>query len=601
MATKEHEIWDSRIKRAKKRRDEWATMFRVDLARAYYLGQQKPEGFADEDWITVNKLYSHLEAQLPALYSVDPYFYVKLKKSYQADREALAAMEATGQIRQGMLNYLKVELDLKKKARLAISQAHFSYGVMKTRYAAENRENEKAGQPITDDNGAEILDDQGEPLKHPDTMPVNQRYALDWVSSDDMLWDEDAGPLEDSWSFLAQKVRTDKDEALRNPRYDRKVVERIQPRPPEKGKGFLEKIFQKVTTNDAGKANERFVTFWEVYDLKNRKWLTVADDATDLVSKPDSLPDGVEGHPYSFLRFRLLEDSPYPYPPMSPGIDPQKEIGLLRSRMVSHRKRFNRKYEVVRSMLESDDQASALETGDDGALVFVKSVGAIGPIKDAPLDQQTTFVELNMLSNELTELLGSPGQARGIADADSATEAGILDARQEVKEGDRMEAVKDFTIDTARKLDALVQTHIDRDEAVRITGPQGEMWVNVRQEDYKEIEGEYEYSVNVGASRPRLPDIERAQWMAFLSQVVIPFPHILTLPAVMKRVAAMFHIEDDAALEEFRVMGEKILNQQVPPPGNTGGSQPAENNPAASTMGSALGALTGVQGDGGQG
>ncbi len=120
-----------------------------------------------------------------------------------------------------------------------------------------------------------------------------------------------------------------------------------------------------------------------------------------------------------------------------------------------------------------------------------------------------------------------------------------------------MAAVSDFVLGAAKKLDALVQTHIDGDEAVRITGPQGEQWVHVRQEDYEQIEGEYEFSLNLGASRPRLPDIERSQWIAFLSQVVIPLPHILTMPSVMKRMAEMFHIEDEAALEEFRQMGSQ--------------------------------------------
>ena len=133
----------------------------------------------------------------------------------------------------------------------------------------------------------------------------------------------------------------------------------------------------------------------------------------------------------------------------------------------------------------------------------------------------------------------------------------------------------------------LVQFHIDRDEAVKITGPQGEFYQTIKQDDYEAIQGEFQYSVNVGSTQPRLPDIERAQWIAFLSQVVVPLPHILTKPSVMKRIAEMFHIEDEAALEEFRELGEAILNGQVPAPGQTGGGP--SNNPIAEVLGAAGG------------
>lgn len=160
-----------------------------------------------------------------------------------------------------------------------------------------------------------------------------------------------------------------------------------------------------------------------------------------------------------------------------------------------------------------------------------------------------------------------------------------------------MGLVKDWIINCAKKLDQLVQAHIDRDEAVRVEGPEGEIWVTVEEKNYEKIEGEYEYSVNVGASQPRLPDIERSQWIAFLSQVVIPFPGILTKPNIMRRIAEMFHIEDDASLEEFRQLGEAIVGGSMPMPGNQGGGP--SNNPISQVLGQALGQQGGNANGGG--
>jgi hypothetical protein len=312
---------------------------------------------------------------------------------------------------------------------------------------------------------------------------------------------------------------------------------------------------------------------------------------------PRPIPHGIETHPFSILRFTVRDKSPYPYPPVSPAIDPQKEYSLSRSRLLTHRKRFNRKYEVDRNKLaEPDRDISKIESGEDGTIIEVMAPGAVTPIADAPLDQQN-LLELQYLNTDLVEIFGTPAQARGVADSDSATEASILDKRLEIREGDRLSIVADWVTDVARKLDQLVQAHIERDEAVKVVGPEGEYWETVRESDYQNIDGEFEYSVNLGASQPRIPQIERSQWIAFMSQVVIPFPHILTAPSVMKRMAAMFGIEDEASLEEFRQIGLKIMQGAMPMPGGQGGGP--SNNPIASILGGALGPMGGNANGGG--
>ena len=131
---------------------------------------------------------------------MDPYFYVKLKKSFKiVDPEELQEMERKGKIRQSNLNYLKVELKLKEKARLAISDAHFEYGVLKARRASELQEHPQKGETIVDGDGNPVLDPETKKEQvYPDEIPVNERYELSRVHPKDILFDVDAGPLEDS-------------------------------------------------------------------------------------------------------------------------------------------------------------------------------------------------------------------------------------------------------------------------------------------------------------------------------------------------------------------------------------------------------------------
>jgi hypothetical protein len=602
MASDLQREWEDKISDALEKREEWAKEFRVQMGRDYFEGKQNP-GYPEDEWITIPKIYAHLQAQLPFLYSMDPYFYVKLKKSHKKgiggmDQETfareIAITELKGTVRQGMLNHLKGELKVKSKARLGIQDAHFAYGILKSRHASDTEEHPNAGAPILDDDGKEVKDpDTGEPQVYPDEVPINKRYEALRIHPDDFIWDADAGPLDDSWSFVAQRIRMHKEEAMKDKRFDLAAAKTISAKEKEgENKGWFSWLAKKANDQEG-----EFVDIWEIYDLKKNETLTLAEDAKALLIKPRPTAPGIEGHPYSILRFTLRDKSPYPIPPISPAIDPQKEISLSRSRWMTHRKRFNRKYWVDVSRLDDPEvEIEKLEVGGDGTVIQGRGESAVQAIQDAPLDQQG-IQELIALDNDVVEALGSPGNARGVANADSATEASILDNRLEIREGDRLSMVVDWITDFAKKLDQLVQFHIEEDEAVKITGPQGEFWQLIKQQDYSEIEGEFDYSVNVGASKPRLPDIERAQLMAFFSQVVIPFPHILTRPSTMKRMAELFHIEDDTMIEELRALGEQIMSGQLPFPGGQGGGP--SDNPLASILGSALGQQGGNANGGG--
>jgi hypothetical protein len=596
MAATLQKKWEERITAAKKVKQEWKDQFKVDLGIQYFEGNQNP-GIPGNEWININKIYSHLQAQLPKLYSVDPYFYVKVKKSRQIDVGQIIEMERRGKVRQSMLNYLKGELDLKQKARLAIQDAHFAFGVLKVRRASELAKHPNAGEPIVDEEGNELIDDNGVVLMYPDEIPVNERYELERVHPDDFLFDADAGPLINEWSWLAAHVQMSKAEALADPRFKRSAVRAVKPhKKSDKDKQQSGGLLSRFVVSDESD-EEDIIDIWEIYDQKKKEWLMMAEDGVDLLIEPRNLPPGTEDHSFSILRFTLRDKSPYPIPPVFNALGPQYELSMSRSMQLVHRKRFNRKYEVCVTKLEDEHtEMEKLENGEDGTMIRVIANGAISPISDAPLDQNN-LLELRALDNDIIEAMGTPDIARGIASSDSATEAGILDNRLGIREGDRMSMVIDFVREIAKKLDQLVQFHIDADEAVKITGPQGEEWITIQKNDYEAIEGEFDYSVNVGATQPRLPDVERAQLTAFISQVIIPFPQILSQRPLVKMFAELYHIEDDAVIEALIQLGQQINSGQLPAPGAQGGGP--SNNPIAQIMGMAGGAAGGNANGGG--
>lgn len=564
------------ILRAEQRREDWSNDMRVDLARAYYRGQQNP-GFPPEEWISINKIYSHMQSQLAALYSVDPYFYVKLKRSHTPDPNQIAAFEEKGKARSAYLNYLKGELKLKGKARLAIQDSFFAYGVLRVDFEAEEVENPDAGSVITDEEGKELMIND-EPLREPDVLLANEKYIVRRVHPDDFFWDYDSGPLEEDWHWVAERIRLTKSQV-------------------KNSKFMKQSVLDGITTCKKDKDDDKSIEVYElfkIYDLQNKTWTIIHKDARVPVMNPRPIPLGIEGHPYSILRYTLQDDTPYPITPLSVVVDPQKEYSMIRSLLLTHRKRFNRrKYEMYGPAFDDPDvTASQLEHGEDGTVLIKNAPGrAIDPIQDAPLDQGN-YIDAQSLNADITELMGSSDEAVGISGADSATQAALIDKRLGLKEGDRQSIVIDWLNDMAKKLDQLVQVNVTRDEAVKILGPNGdELWQLVKSTDYDEIQGEYAYEIATGSTLPNLPQVERTQFIAFLGMIG-QAPHLMLSRRLMMRAAEMFGIEDESLVDEL-IQIAKTQQAQQGQGGGVGGG------PASAVAGEALGQLGGNANGGG--
>lgn len=596
-------LWMERINRAKKVKKTWKDLFRVNLIREYIDGKQKSDEYDSADWITINNLYSHLKAQLPALYSADPYFYVKLARSFRPDPRTIALWEQRGRIRASYLNYLKRELKLKSKARISIQDAFSSFGVLKTRYKADVMENPNAGETIAGESGSDLMDDQGNPLVEPDTLAANGRYIIERIHPDEILFDEDAGPLEDTWNWIAQEIRMTIADAKKDPKYKKAILAKLKGmgesqdedrklREQRKKGGDITGRSERMAKAKSKDNEPEIAVFWEIYDLKNKKWLTIAENADVPLADPAPLPPGVEMHPFSFLTFTDRDDSPYPHPPLSPLMDPAKEYNRARSDIQKHRKRFNRKYTAGKQAFGEDTaELSKVESGDDGTVVLVNGDPrmAIWPIAEASLDPMR-YNELTYLKAEMIELAGhNSSESMGLASADTATQSALLDKRLEMKEGDAMSMVTDFITDVARKLDMLVQVHIDREEAVKIAGPQGEFWELVTPDDYEDVDAEYEYTVNIGATIPRMPQVERSSWMAFLT-LLSSFPQLALSKRLLIKMAEMHHIEDEAMIDEILAIAQKMMSGALPQPGQAGSSPGVpESKPGSATSGQANG------------
>ena len=587
------EKWLEKIDRAKRTRKAWYEKFQIPLCYEYWEGNQRPPGVSADNWITVNKIYACLIADLPSLYSQDPYFYVGVKKSFSVNPMDIVLFEQKAAKREAMVNYLKEEISLKQKVRLSIFDAYFQYGIAKVHLYAELTENPNAGKPVLDDSGNPIFGDEDKPVIHPDEIPANKEFRLSRIHPDDFLVDEDAGPLDEDVSWKAHKIRRPLQMVKDDPKYRKEArdvvqgcelktddIERIR---EERKKGGMVYVSESQTTPD-------ICILWELYDLKNRIWMTVAEGCSEFLIEPEPVPPGIGTDPFVDLRFLLRDDSWYPYPLIFPLLDPQREYSDARSKIMVHRKRFNRKYTAYSQGFDNPDESmSRLQNGEDGTLLLTNQPGQmIFPIQDAPLDQQV-HTELAYLAHDFDELALGPNQRGTGQGVDSATEAGILEKRAEIREGDKIGTASDFCVQIAKKLDHLVQAHITDDQAIKVEGPTGIIWHEIRVTDYAEIEGEYQYSMDVGATTPQLPEIERAQFNAVL-ELLISAPQIMQSEPLLKEIFKMYNVSSPIVISELTKIAQQMLSGQIPMPGPRGSApNQMEQNPAAISGGMASG------------
>jgi hypothetical protein len=593
--------WLQKISRAKKVKEDWRNKFRVSLAYSYWEGAQRPASVNAEDWITINMIYSNLQAELPSLYSNDPYYYIKLSKTFNPDPSTIPEYEMRAKTRQSMLNYLKKELKLKQKARMSIFDAHFQYGVMKYCYYADLTENPSAGNPIYAENDDKTpLIENGEPIIEPDYIPANEAYKAYRIHPDDFLVDEDAGPLDEDVIWRAQRIRRNIDEVKADKRYSAKarrlVVATEIKDDTEKEREARKKGSIVDSPGEGQEKKPDIVVIWEVWDRKNKQWLTLAEGLeTEFLINPSDIPKGIEVDPFVDLRWTLRDDSWYPLPPISQWLDPQTDYCDARSKLKTHRKRFNRKYHMESSAYDDPESAAAkLTSGEDGTVVMAnRAIGfdPVKPIADAPLDQQL-HTEIAYLRHDFDDVAtGANQRGRALGADASATEAGILETRSKIREGDKQGLVIDFLADGGRKLDMLVQANLTTYQAVKVSGPQGEFWQPVTPEDYDEIPAEYEYSVDVGSVTPQLPEIMRAQWIGFVG-ALIQAPYMMTSKRLMQKTAEMFNISDETMVGELVQIGQQMMQAQAQGGGaGAAGGQAnlMSQNPVSSQGGAAAG------------
>lgn len=590
-AEKSLSIWKDRIERAKKDRKNYFEERKINVKTLinFYRGNQWTDlNVSLPERPTINLIFQHVKSQLPYLYFQNPRWYVRAKGRFKESYEPIAV------IAEELLNYYvdeNLKISLKRQMRLAILDAFFSYGCIKIGYIGAFEPNpnygqykilgEKDGQPVysKDDNGQLITDDDKE-------IVTNEAFLATRISPKHMLFDTECENYFESGRWIAQEIIKSTEDVINSRLYDKKNTNGLKENYSIATgydldtKGSLDFWYDDA---EAIKEDVKRVRLYEIYDMEHDKLIVIAD-GHDKILRNEPMPDGIEGCPFCFLRFNEVPDEKYPLSDIESLKPIQEEYNLGRGMVLTHAKRYGRKYGFIAGKFGGEDPAKEIEKmkdPEDGMMFEVNELplsGVIEPLADAPLDA-AVYSSFEQSKQDFREVGGATEWDRGVVERrKTAYEASKLSGATNVRKDDRITLVEDFSSEIGTKMLQSMQANLSTEEAIKIIGSAGEEWKIISKED---IVGEFNVDVQIGTAQPRNPDTEKGELMELLSTLTKLPPQIilpeLNVRGTLEEIIKLYpHIKRENIFntpEQKQMIEQKMIQQEQLQQGSQGGGE----------------------------
>jgi len=545
----EVKIWADRIERGKKLRAKKKKEVKVflDFYKSLQWGNRK---VSLKHKPTVNLIFAHIKTQLPFLYYQNPKWFVNpVKRSAEFD------VEKNAETAQIYLNYYAREnagSTLKKQMRLAILDAFFWFGAIKTGYVADFEPNTNYGKykilGYKEDEPIYDIDDESHIFRVDDVKeyPVNEKFVSRRVTPAAFIFDTECDNYFEDGRFIIQEMVKPLIEVKKDERYiNTKTLK----------ENFLVKVGLNIDEKTLREDEEysgleddlKRVTLYEIYDREHDK-LKVMAEGHDYWLRNEEIPEGIDKDPYSFILFNTVPDEVYPIADLRPLIPIQEEYNIGRGMIMEHAKRFARKYGYVDGMID-DDEMSKLQDPADGTFFKVKDLplsGVIEPLQDAPLDS-AVYTNFEQSKQDFREVGGATEQDRGIVERrKTAYEAAKMSEATSIRKDDRKSLVEDFAAMVGKKTLQSMQANLTIEDAVYVGGEdKSKQWRKISKE---EICGEFNTTVETGSAAPNLPEYERSEIQQLIQSLAGFPPEMIqteiNLGGLLRAVAKTFHTMD---------------------------------------------------------
>lgn len=533
--------WRSRIAGADRAYKAWSDRFKTEMLYQYY------EGFqwffqADENNrpYVMNMIYSSIESKLPSLTFENPQFTVRARPAGLTFDEESANQKS--QAKQDALNFIaaRSEFGLGDKHELALLDAFFGFGVLETNYSEE------------------VCTNPYIPLKAKpsvfDCVYAKQIPYDTFRVAANANWDLSVGKWWGYFEFVPHSRLAEYKEQLNL-----------------NAKAYSSEDDLTYTSAESGKievapdANQAVgppgtCKIWKLWDFETNKFTLYAPDDAKTIGDAILEYSDFDFCPLSILRFGKRRKGWYPYPPVWNWISPQDEINDTRQTQRIHRKRFSRKYLANPGKFESEEELSKFLYGPDGTVIKVNSLDAVKAVEDAPLDPVDSQT-LVLAYDDFNRASGTPDEYRGMqvsSNRTTATQAGIIDRRSQVREAKDSVRVADFLCDIGKHiLKALrktkkpfwVRAKLDNETFLGEVKTVSHGWKTIPAQLLRDED--YDIDLNVTSVSPISAQTDKQAFMEFLA-LLTQYEILAFSPALIREAAYRTGYKNEAVLNQFQ-------------------------------------------------
>jgi hypothetical protein len=579
--------WQERIRIG----ESWRKQEGEDKWRRYIGYQQSKflEISPDGDYICVNLVHPMVKVIIPAVYSKNPDIVViPRQERYQGAADLM----------QVYLRYIFKEIGLKEELKLVLLDTLLcGHGWVKTGYATqfENIDPYEGDSMIS-----MVLKMMG--IKEQDPADENrQRYAAapNEKISDERPWALRVSPFNmvvpamskrpEELPWISEMLVYTMTDLKNHPEWD--VPRNVSPSTD------VQTLLKKTSTSPVSINNTlsdedlNYKILYEVWDLREGCIYIIPDESdTHCYDYKENEYNFLDSrHPYLMLRFNEVPDRFYPMSDVEPWEAQIHELNATRTQMMTHRKRYNRRYVTVAGAFKPDE-LDKLKKGDDGTVIETTEEdvrAVITPVQDAPLPPEA-YASEERVKRDITEISGITGYQRGDtqAGAKTATEAAIVEGQSRGRNEERLDVVTTFANRIAKNIATISQKFMTAGMVFPVVGDAAISWVQIKNK--KQLAGDFLYDLVYGSSVSINPDVDRQQFMEFYQLTANdPFfdPVKIRMDMVRKfrlpSPETYLNKEASEMLKQKRI-NDAMLNNQEEEGG--GGGEPSSATPDSASL-----------------
>lgn len=540
---------------------------------------------ASADATAVNIGWAYVRGLTAAIYARNPYTFVEAE--HRDFVEFAHSMER-------VLNYLKRELNLKREIKRACIDAQMTgIGWVETGFTAtfgtydpSKAEDAALQRLLQEGKKPEQQGILNEYIKEISAYcvrrsPYNVLLAPGYPDVSAMPYlivGEDFAPEDFDRHPLMKRLGSEQIRATRTMRRDAGLVST-----PQEPTAIIPMSTGPISTSSRRDA-AAFIRVWHTWDRRDQQ-RGVFFEGSQASLGPYQWQYCLEGFPQVPLIFNWLPESEritnaYPIGDITPIIPQLRELSLLRTAMVRHRKRSGTLI-LLPKALATAETLQALKTGEDVSIVVLNDTQ--GVINHSPPALPPDLYRIDPIIRSDIDVVGGFGQILLAAPPQkgdrTATEVRAESQTTAFRLTEKVDVIEDFSVEIDRRLAAIAWQFYPRERIRQILGEPmltESMWPSLpsdHQETCEIIQRELSFRIKAGTTQPiKDRTLRNEQRMRFANIVAGIAPELLKRSELIKQLAedlefsdvSSFLITEDQQEKQTIMEENRLLLQGIP-------------------------------------